>query len=919
MRPVAAISVTVNFEPGSVGGRNEVWTLDGSGSRDPDGDALSYEWAIADAPALDPADAALAWLTVGSSAVLVSNPAIAPDSAFHFALNGIADFDGGPTAGTGATSRWIRLTVASDGASATAFVPLTIVNQRPVVDLGSDLRIAPGGRWWKPSATGPLDAEGWPVELIADVRDPDPGDAQFAFGASRPLRWEVRGLLASALDVDRDGFVDDDRFDADDPAHRVLSFDAPLAPSESTFHVFADDVGGLPDSTPEGSIRVDVRPSHWAFDRSAGALRRLDTGSFFVPAVVVEDQTPVASSGKNILLGAYATSGTSNSLVLTDATLTEVARIGRGPAGFGPGVADGGAGWWILEDGPIARRVIHIVADGAGGFVVEAAVRDADTDGLDDFAQGGFGSPSDVDSVAPASGGGVWVIGNSSDGDGTRVFRLAGDGALVSSAVCFPAEPTQRARALAPDGAGGVWVAGESLAHLDAAGAHIATDALPFIDGSRSRRAELDARTGTLWVATESGLSRRSADGELLTAPLPVASLAVQPDSSLLGTLGPVLLRIDPATLDITQTIAPGVSPGTVVTIEGGSVLMDAYDPGSGTLGLLWIEAGSPDVEAIAALSISPLLYESTPVAVDPARGDVWVWRSDKGVAERYSADGAFVQSVDPGLGDITQGGGIAIDPEARRVWIAWGYVGDDSLTQTYGRLGSFTIPRDAQEQVYVEMEPSSQAPLALTSVEGIAVTRDGRVCAASHPYFDETIWQQDLDGGFALDVATGAIVLEAKSDNPFTPGLSDFLVAADPVGNACVFLPVESFGAYRGGDHIAGATVTPIAPPTNQITRSTAIDRDGAVWYVEEVDDASTWLWRFVPGVDSAPVAIVPMLTASAPSQTAQSLSVDPFYGHLFAGFTDGSDGYVLRLDRGSAEVSRDTSIGFARLAAGY
>lgn len=528
--PDVSIEITVDGAETRTGGRGAGWRFDG-GASSVKGNSATFAWSLSPGSAL-PAEANDgAWIPVAEG-ICQADPcsdAVLDRSTspmLREILDGIRDFapfdPEVPEDGVGEATRWIRLVLVDhQGRRKAVTVSFAVVNHAPVVDLGSDLRPSPGGRWWTATVDRNLDgqidnrdAEPWEIVLRPRVTDPDPGDGDTLFTFARPARWSVAGPLAPSLDSDGDGWVDDGWFD--EPGQRTLRVPAPLTPSRNVFSVEIGDVGNVVSGVAglgRAEVEVEVGTSVWAWDEIAGRLARpafpvwLDPRQYFAG-----NYTPLAASPDGTLL-------TGNGDLLDPG----LALLGDLGGSVNAACSDEEGGWWIVRSGALSHVDARLFTD------VQ----------LPAGAPEGPGTFSSVVSIPRSSD--VWTLG--STGADAELLRVSRTGTVVARVPAEPgAAPLETAALLAAGPDGSAWVAGSIgafpytavyLLHLDVDG--IVLESWTVQELTAPVALSIDPRSGAAWLGgyhsgtSTYALARVAPDGTLEVAPSQVAAILADP------------------------------------------------------------------------------------------------------------------------------------------------------------------------------------------------------------------------------------------------------------------------------------------------------------------------------------------------------------------------------------------------------
>lgn len=948
--PGVDIDVFVNDVESPVGQRHARWRLDGSGSDAPAGSC--YDWSMstvaAEAAAEIPDDEWAVLVegdtpcdTAATLVVSTALDALPANGPFRDALAAVRDFDNGTGVpdGTGITNRWVRLTIEKpNGGRATAFKMLTVVNEVPNVSLGPSRRTAPGGRWW---LTG--DARRFTNVITANVTDdPDP---------LIDLRWRVTGELATRLDLANeygfpgaatDGYVDSGFYD-----ETTLSISLPMSidPSRSTITAevrdFVDDTGTIAVRAGEATIDVDVLSTLWAYTRSNGYLRRIDTSQFLGP-FTDEDSEPLAFDATTATLLWGRSNGTTIDLFRStrgldapsssnpfERTISEFATAAfTGRMAAAPRT---GGGWWVVDgqEGRLYRLSSTLAVTARMEDVFTVVVGPA----LPDFRAGGGGN--DV-ALAEGGSGRLWVAGGEPSLAGQRLLLVRADAtagignALVVPPIDpFPAATTEIGH-LAPDGAGGVWVAGNvdrSLSHvtIDAAN-NVTVTPITLPDGCISAPNAIlsmasDPARNALWL----GVTTNEPDSEGLcrldTASGPgtfsyvlqkaeqIDTIAINPaDGSayLVANLGQGLNRYAPSSgasmeylpLHAGTPGSSGVSVQQARFMDNNLlVTVSQQAPSFNNKRALVVEAAEVHVvDTLVDLHIDPYVMDFERHVTDPVTGFVFVFLPDDGLIAVYAPDGTRVSSIE--VGYLEKRAHLAFDPDSRRLWLAFSnlWVGDATpgdpgiVGDIPGRLLYVDVPENFPDGltmtevpgVYIAMSRGMSVVPASASVEG------GRLCLAAdfeeEPIPDARIRTRENDG---TDTGETPVNLDSGQD-------IETWVSADPTTGEC-WAGERGFSTFFVR-MLPNGTATAVS--TGYDVRHADVVAPGLAFGITTTDFDELLLLD----VDSSDVTVDNPAFDAAYGQTLSALrygAVDPYWGHVWFALHD-AEGNVVRMTVG-------------------
>jgi len=233
-------------------------TLDGSGSSDPDGDALTFRWALIQRPA-------------GSQAALANPGTVAPTF--------IADVAG----------RYVAQLIVNDGTfdSLPDLVQIDTVNSRPVAEAGAD-QTAVAGTLVQLDGTGSRDADGDPLTFRWSFTSrPNGSTATFLDAtAARPtFIADLDGMYVAQLIVS-DGALDS----APDTTVITVAASnrAPVAdagPDQTVATGATVQLDGSHSSDPDGTPIVSFA---WSLTRPAGSAATLSSTTVAKPTFVAD-------------------------------------------------------------------------------------------------------------------------------------------------------------------------------------------------------------------------------------------------------------------------------------------------------------------------------------------------------------------------------------------------------------------------------------------------------------------------------------------------------------------------------------------------------------------------------------------------------------------------------------------------------
>lgn len=912
VRPDAEIDVSVEGDTSrSAGGRSALWQFDAAASDDPDGGALKrFSWAISSVDAGVPADVGGDWIELGagnaadfSSIASRATATQASNGELTIALLSVEDFvpvTPADPAGTGVAGRWIRLRVTDrDGYSSSTHTHITIVNRAPVVALGPDRRIQPGGN--NESFLAHV------VEVQAFAHDPDERDDGLLFTASNPGAWFVEGALASTLEHDPDGRVTDA---AALVAPGRLRFDAPIFPARSRLRFqITDETGLAAGALGSADVRVDVLSSQWAYGAGDGQFTRLDTSR------LVSSDEPTGFTRKilaadDLFLLAWTDAGGGRLSLMGPELQTYVADT-AGQAVSATRVAPDSLEFFVLTNAGTMRRYSFDLVTGLASTSLPAS-----------FSQPSYGGANAK--IVSGGANAFWVFVN----DGAQVFRRPLSGA--STVLAAFSDGVTLATEMVPDGDTGVWITGEDaggadlVAHLQANGqvqretitdcglaepngAPIpgrsivglaydpVRDAL-WISATGESSALLCVRENGIWaeqaVAAAAPLTLNPVDGSVYMpfCPAEAAGDGLGFSRYEAGTA---------SSLEYVPVDAPyrWWSAATLFATNDGSLVTSVRGSFDSEIRYFWNEGGEIPAPQVVIPNIEPYQFELVDFAVDPVTGFLWVWRPDLGAIEAWSPDGQLLRTVPLGLaatGGEEVRGAIAIDSRNRKIWFAWAPRYAGSIPDDVGRLLSFPIPAVAigpdeevalgrTEDAFAPVTVTTDANLSFSLVWDLAVlpeNGDTRLCIGG------TVADEDYLSGFGSSYRIGdgsRLAFATQVSDPEVP----VQVAADRLSGDCWFIPDEdeNFGGRIGVIDFDG-NVTQLTGYGTRLSRPHA---RGSVFAALRPAMTAT---QFAASLTNAPsfTPLTATLESSFVSFNPSSLNLDPFYGHLFVGFDQGA-----------------------------
>lgn len=911
VRPDAEIDVRVEGDTSrTAGGRSALWELDATASDDPDGGSLArFSWAISAVDAGVPADVGGDWIELGagnaadfSSIASRATATQASNGELAIALLSVDDFvpvSPADPAGTGVAGRWIRLRVTDrDGHVSSAHAHVTIVNRAPVVALGPDRRIQPGG--------DNVSYDPHVVEIQAFAHDPDERDDQLLFTPFNPGAWFVEGALAATLEHDPDGRVTDA---AALVAPGRLRFYAPILPARSHLRFEISDQTGLAaGALGAADVHVDVLSSQWAYGAGDGQFTRLDT-SRLVSSDEPTGLTRKILAADDIFFLAWTDAGGGRLSLMGPELLTYVADT-AGQAVSAARVAPDSLEFFVLTN----AGSIRLYSLGLSGLVSTSLPAS--------FSQPSYGGAN----AKIVSGGAdaFWVFVN----DGAQVFRRP----LSGAATVLPAfsDGVTLATEMVPDGDTGVWITGEEaggadlVAHLQANGqtqretitecglaepngapipgrsiVGLAYDPVRealWISATGDDSALLCVRENGIWaeqsVAAAAPLTLNPVDGSVYMPFCP-------PDAAGDG-LG--FSRYAAGTADSLEYVPIDApyrwwSAARLFATNDGSLATSVRGSFDSEIRYFWSEGGEIPAPQVVIPDIEPYQFDFVDFAIDPVTGFLWVWRPDLGAIEAWSPDGQLLRTVPLGLaapGGEEVRGAIAIDSRNRTIWFAWAPRYTGTIPDDVGRLLSFEIPDVAigpdeeaklgqTEDAFAPVIVATDANLTFSLVWDLAVVPengDTRLCIGG------TIASEDYTSGFgsAYRVGDGSrVAFSTLVSDPEIP----VQVAGDHYTGDCWFIPDEDedFGGRIGVVDFNG-TVTALTGYGTRVSRPHA---RGAVFGA--LRPAMTAA-QFAAILTNSPsfTPLTATLESSFVSFNPSSLNIDPFYGHLFVGFDQGA-----------------------------
>ena len=961
--PQADIDVLVDGQESVVGQRFSTWTFDASASVPPgnsDFDGSCFDWAISDTSADDPLaldpDAGWVVLTGGVAPPCVTQDLLVISTAntpLSTVLAEVADFDNGSGTpdGTGDALRWVRLTITRpNGASATVYKPITVKNDRPVIELGPDRRTTPGGRWWLSG-----EARRFPNVVVAYTDDPD----------LLTVRWRIAGELSTRLDLlneytpetgaPTDGYVDTDFHDGSLRIELPMSLD----PSRSTLTIeardFVDPDGVIVQTPAKDDLRVDVLNSLWAYSAQNGHLKRLDT-SQFLGGFTDTDSIPLAYQNGRIFFG-RAGGGqidlftTHRGLQATppDISILSGTNSVEKLAGY---VTAAGGGWWLQngDEGTLSRFDATLQTFVTFGNVVTVGSGAPAT--MNDFYAGASG---DYSAIADGGAGRIWVVGGeqASATVGQKVLLVRPDAALGigNALVVPPVDPfgdntdIAEARLLAPDGAGGVWVAsdvGRRLTHITLSGTTVTVTPIALPEGcialSQSIRSlASDPSRNTLWI----GVTTTAVDSEavcrldLQTDPANYDfisqkvdspdAIALHPDGSIymIANDGQGVSRYSARSAASVEYIPlhagvdelPGVYAADLRFMEESLlVTVSQQFPVSRNRRAMVVEAGEIHTPNDIDLGVDPYVFDRVRHVSDPVTGTVWVWKPDLGVIASYAPSGEGpLHQINTGY--IESRAHLAYDPDARRVWFAFSdlWVGVALPPDPKGRLMYFDVPENRRDPPVLQEVAGVKVAMArgVSVIPSSAPIQPGRLCLAAD-LLDESI----PDARLRSRTTSGAAV---AGETPFALNLGtdiEMWLTADASTGEC--------WASRQGSHTSFARYQPggtvSSPGTGFDIRSATMVAPGIAWAVSR----SAGNEIVILDQDSAdPTTADPIFESNAvlPAvfNAAASGAFDPYWEHAWIGLDD-VNGNIVRVTVGgrSHEAWRDRGVNLPRLESG-
>ena len=925
VRPLAVIGVRVDGVSSAVGGRGRAWTLDATSSTSPTSHVTGWSWQMADRTAASASDPSIQWIAVGASAQIISLAGTTTSGAtfsqaFHDALAQVNDFG---VDGSSPTTRWVQLTVRDSSQRRNSAVALiTLENHAPVLSLGPDLRVSPGGKWWLlPSGSDVLTAAPIQETLTLQVADAD-GDQDAVGTAQAPARWRVFGALSATLDLDHDGFVDD-AFFASDATHRSLTFDAPVVASRNKFQVFASDVGSVSAGAPANAVttlNVNVQSNPWIYDSTAARFVRPDTTR--TDLKLSARTQPVATDGARALL--VEQGATKLNLRVVDQTLGDVRRVNTtafDALDYITAAPDGAGGWWVAQGngGAEAGHLLHFHASGT------ALVGDLDLTNIEGGAASEFNADFHVTLVPTQDGTkDVWAVGVtdsiiSPPPTVYRLYRISTAGAIVH-AQTLPA--ALNPRVYASDGAGGILFGGvdattfeAEVSHFDATGTALPSVLFGTDPSSAPCSMPLpcnvsaigrDAARARLWITFAQGntehLGVQDSDGSVHTQPAGGTGLFGQEifpdetDGSVLAVANAEVVTrfvLNPdGTLDAVDTLAHGyAATDAAFALQGGSLLLAANDFAGPTYHLLWFEAAANSPRISFSAEGSPIDTFRYRFGVDPATGFLWITRPQDGAVEVRAQDGTLVRTIPITTGASGLAMAIALDPQTRTAWVPWSSSASSVLA---------AVSMDGPAVV------TTTAGIGFDSVTDVDVVPGGMVCI----------------GGYSLASGTAAwgfLPSTGTASSAVPVGGSDVRVAADATGS-CWFTGYTGSNIVHLDSQFAPTTfASPVNPGTGNPVQAnggaTVASWSGVTWIPDATFNVTTtdWVVRFGPGnAGVAGPASAPVFVSSPAAFLLHETAIvqDPFYRHFWVTFgAAGLDvpGELLRFDQNFVEVYRE------------
>lgn len=939
IRPRASFDVLVDGAVSPLGGRNAGWELR-STSSDPNQSTTSLEhaWSLSSSASL-----AGPWIDVGEGVVVTRS-----EPRFADALSAIRDFSGtedGPTFGI--TQRWLRLDLSdSQGHDDQAFAQIFVVNQPLTVDLGSAIRAAPGGKWWR--LADPLDpssAEPFDLRIEARESDPDAGDAAAAFTATIPAIWTVSGELATLLDLDADGLLDETFLTTGAAGERsVVSFPAPLLPTRGTISVQVGDildVNGGPVYNTTAEVLVDVGTSPWVADRDLGAIARVESARVEMPSYAKANGTKglayqriLASAGDELLLIEGTKTIGPIHVVVVDRQFRELRRRdnvfgGNGALDFAivDAWADGLGGWWVFSSVPAPDKLVHLDA--------AMTITASPSPNVEAIA----GPKAQQFAPALDGTGDVWeCFGSFPSTD--RLYRFRPNGTQAIPARDAFVEAGQRVcGAIASDGAGGVWIGSAVNGHLrrfNAAGTVVLDEATT--DSSDIRSIVFEPIAGDLWVtlakqvsggAEADTVSYRHFTGTVADAPALEGPLGLPPGvgPTFTANLSRRTLMVGANLLSFTFDIDRNldqVSVGSffpsvleIHLLPGGNLVGSRRlsDPLGFPYSLVSIEAhGSSFSAAIPVPSVGgDALRDPAAIAIDPATGAVWSFEVATGLLRRFAANGVALGSIE--VADANGGPAIgahaalAIDRESRRLWLAW------TRDPGEGALLAYELPRDPRDAPPSPVDHTTLSGFDVNeTVLDLSVSAAGTVCIG-----ENRVGLLYQPGGASFDANL----------THFQTGYTAVAAEMKPSGAAggCFFAQEEDFDESTFDSLPAKITYldeTGASTNTNLVIqngRGVAYDfrRQQAVVLTQLDDDVSLNVHRWHP--DQGPKTTVVVTLADPVPAVIHDVEIDGYWGHAFvaAGSSPGYPtfgGAVIRFSGAFDELDRDATFSSPRLA---
>jgi REJ domain/PKD domain len=381
--------------------------LDGSGSTDPDGDALSYEWSLVLQP-------------TGSTAVLSSTSS--PKPSF------VADLVGGYTA---------KL-VVSDGVNpgVSSLVTITAAqgNIAPVARAGADRSTVPGSTVTL-NGSASSDANSDPLSFSWTLSSKPAGSQAVLANANAETSTFVPDLVGSyvATLVVRDGVLDSA------PASVTITVStanlAPVAqagPAQTVAIGSRVTLDGRGSSDPNG----DALTYQWSLtSRPSGsaavlAVRTNPVIDFVADAEGLYVASLVVSDGKLDSAGATVTI---TAVIIIPPLAVGAGTFAQAPAALPFVRVDGSTG---ATSAQAASCVAHSAADLASDGVVLATSAQQATVNQVDLVAGRckrlFGVAEPMAAIAVAANGVVHLLSEASTGGARQIYRYAADGTLLS-------------------------------------------------------------------------------------------------------------------------------------------------------------------------------------------------------------------------------------------------------------------------------------------------------------------------------------------------------------------------------------------------------------------------------------------------------------------------------------------------------